>query len=106
MAIEVPAEELAAVASALRTQGVSSSSNAEAAARAADRETDGILHQGASGMTSAVAQKLQHSLDLGGVATTGLAAGLVDVVQRFGVLDAAAGTPDLGPASTRQDGPR
>lgn len=96
MAIEVPAQELAAVASALRTKGVSASVNAESAARAADRETDGILHQGASGMTSAVAQKLEHSLDLGGIATTGLAAGLDDVVHRFGVLDRAAGTPDLG----------
>lgn len=96
LAIEVPAEELGAVASALRTQGRSSAESAEVAARAADHETDGILHQTASGLVSSVAQKLAHSVELGGVALTGLSDGLVDVARRFGVLDRSAGPPDLG----------
>jgi hypothetical protein len=103
MTIQVPAEELAGVASTLRRHAVPSAADAEAAARAADGETDGLLHQGASGMASAVAQKLQHALDLGGLATSGLAAGLEDVARRFGQLDSSVGTPDLGPGG---DGPR
>ena len=54
-------------------------------------------------MTSAVAQKLQHALDLAGLATSGLASGLEDVARRFGQLDSSASTPGLGPGG---DGPR
>ena len=103
MPIEVPAEELVGVASTLRRHAVPEAADAETAARTAVPESDGLLKKASSGMSSAVAQKLQHALDLAGLATSGLASGLEDVARRFGQLDSSASTPGLGPGG---DGPR